>query len=198
MLLHRHRIIGAALDRRIVGDDHRLAALDPADPGDQPGAVHVALVHAEGGERADFEKRRAGIDKTRDALARQQLAARDMALARLAGAALGRGAPTGALISSTSCATRPRSSPRPCPWRSGRSLSASSRPNSPVPAPDFAEVPLGFADADDCCLSATHRVSCIVPSDLAEGPRHCCSRRLYSRHSVAEAIRGLGSSSALG
>ena len=28
VLLHRHRIIGAALDRRIVGDDHRLAAVD--------------------------------------------------------------------------------------------------------------------------------------------------------------------------
>ena len=76
MLLHRHRIIGAALDRRIVGDDHRLAAIDEADPGDQARAVHVALVHAEGGERADFEKGRAGIDEPGDALAGQQLAAR--------------------------------------------------------------------------------------------------------------------------
>ena len=59
MLLHRHRIIGAALDGGIVGDDHRLAALDPPDAADEPRAVHVALVHAEGRERADLQERRA-------------------------------------------------------------------------------------------------------------------------------------------
>ena len=36
MLLDRHRIIGAALDRRIVGDDHRLAALDRPIPAISP------------------------------------------------------------------------------------------------------------------------------------------------------------------
>ena len=34
MLLHGHRKIGAALDGRVVGDDHRLAAVDAADAGD--------------------------------------------------------------------------------------------------------------------------------------------------------------------
>ena len=91
MLLDRHRIIGAALDGRIVGDDHRLAPFDAADPRHHAGAVHVAFVHAEGGERADLEERRAGIEQPRHALARGELAARDMALARLGRAALGGG-----------------------------------------------------------------------------------------------------------
>ena len=90
MLLDRHGIIGAALDRRIIGDDHRLAPLDGANAGDDPGAMDVALVHAIGGERRDFEKGRAGIDEPRHALAREQLAARDMALARTRRAALRR------------------------------------------------------------------------------------------------------------
>ena len=54
MFLDRHRIVGAALDRGIVGDDHDFPAVDKADPGDEPGAMNVAFVHAEGGERADF------------------------------------------------------------------------------------------------------------------------------------------------
>ena len=63
MLLDRHRIIRAALDRRIVGDDHRLAAVNAADPRHQAGAVDVAFIHAEGGEAADFEKRRTRIER---------------------------------------------------------------------------------------------------------------------------------------
>ncbi len=94
MFLDRHRIIGAAFDRRIVGDDHRFAAVNESDPRDQARAVHVAFVHAVGGERADFEKGRTRIDEPRDALAREKLAARDVALARLGGAALGGRAPT--------------------------------------------------------------------------------------------------------
>ena len=90
VLLHRHRIVGAALDGRVVGDDHRLPAMDEADSGDEPGPVHVALVHAESRERADFEKGRAGIDQPGDALAGQELAAPDVALARFRRAALGR------------------------------------------------------------------------------------------------------------
>ena len=117
MLLHRHRIVGAALDRRIVGDDHRLAARDPADAGDQAGAVHVALVHAEGGERADFEERRAGIDQPRHALAREA-ACRVRDAARASAAALGRGgaarreigqrrAPAGGIVGVGMAAERP-------------------------------------------------------------------------------------------
>ena len=90
MLFDRHRIIGAALDGGIVGDDHRLAAGDAADAGDEPGAVDVAFVHAVGGERAHLQERRARIEPSGDALARHQLAAREMPLARLFPAAFGR------------------------------------------------------------------------------------------------------------
>ena len=38
VLLHRQREVGAALHRRVVGDDHALAPLDDADPGHDPGA----------------------------------------------------------------------------------------------------------------------------------------------------------------
>ena len=37
MLLDRHRVVGAALHRRVVGDDHAFLPRDPADAGDHPG-----------------------------------------------------------------------------------------------------------------------------------------------------------------
>ena len=46
VLLDRHRVVGAALDRRVVGDDHALAPAHPPDAGDDPGAGRVAVVHA--------------------------------------------------------------------------------------------------------------------------------------------------------
>ena len=42
VLLDRHRVVGAALDGRVVGDDHALAAADPADAGDDAGATGTA------------------------------------------------------------------------------------------------------------------------------------------------------------
>ena len=38
VLLDRHRVVGAALDGGVVGDDHALAPGHPADAGDHPGA----------------------------------------------------------------------------------------------------------------------------------------------------------------
>ncbi len=87
VLLHGKRIIGAALDGGIVGDDHAFAPFDAADAGDQAGGMNGVVVHAVGGERRQFEKWRARIDQRHHAVARQKLAARDMALARLGGAA---------------------------------------------------------------------------------------------------------------
>ena len=82
MLLHRHRIVGAALDGGVVGDDHALAPADAADAGDDARRRHVAAIHAVRGERRQLEKRRAGIEQQVDALARQQLAARQCAALR--------------------------------------------------------------------------------------------------------------------
>ena len=45
MLLHRHRVIGAALDGRVVADDDAFAARDAADAGDDAGGRHVAVIH---------------------------------------------------------------------------------------------------------------------------------------------------------
>ena len=44
VLLDRHRVVGAALDRRVVGDHDALAAHHPADAGDDAGARHGVVV----------------------------------------------------------------------------------------------------------------------------------------------------------
>ena len=89
MLLHRHRIIGAALDGGIVGDDDAFAPRNPPDAGDDARRMHVAAIEAVGGQRRQFEKRGAGIDQEIDALARQHLAARGVPVARGLAAAAG-------------------------------------------------------------------------------------------------------------
>ena len=75
MLLAGDAVIGAALYRRVIGDDHAGAARHHADPGDDAAARRHALVHAFAGELAEFEERRAGIKQRGDPLARQQLLA---------------------------------------------------------------------------------------------------------------------------
>ena len=80
VLLDRDRVVGAALDGRVVGDDHALAAADPADAGDDAGAGHgVAAVrvavHPGRGQRAELEERAAGVEQPVDPVADQQLAA---------------------------------------------------------------------------------------------------------------------------
>ena len=51
VLLDRDRVVRAALDGGVVGDDHARPAGDPADAGDDPGARRIAAVHPLGGER---------------------------------------------------------------------------------------------------------------------------------------------------
>ena len=82
VLLDAERVVGAALDRRVVGDDHAAPALDHADSADHAGAGRVAVVELLGGERRELEERGAGIAEQLDPLARGQLAARAMALHR--------------------------------------------------------------------------------------------------------------------
>src|SRR5262249_22612869 len=59
-----------------------------ADAGNDAGRGHVAAVHLISGERRKLEQRRVGIDEPPDALAGDELAARDMPLLRLLAAAL--------------------------------------------------------------------------------------------------------------
>ena len=88
VLLDRDRVVGAALDRGVVGDDHALAAHHPADAGDDAGARHLVVVHAVRGELRQLQERRARVEQAPHPLARQQLAARQVALARPLVAAL--------------------------------------------------------------------------------------------------------------
>ena len=89
MLLHGHRVIGAALDGGVVGDNHAFATRDATDAGHDAGGMHVAAIEAIGRQRRQFQERGAGIDQQVDALARQHLAARGMAVARGLAAAAG-------------------------------------------------------------------------------------------------------------
>ena len=82
MLLDRHRIIGAALHRGVVADDHHLPPRHAADARDHPRAGHFAVVQVARRELADLEEWRARIEQPFDAVAGQQLAARHMAFAR--------------------------------------------------------------------------------------------------------------------
>ena len=90
VLLDRDRIVRAALDGRVVRDHQEFAAVDAADAGDEARGRRVVAVHAARGERRDLEERAAGVEEGLDALARQQLAARDVLRARGLAAA-GRG-----------------------------------------------------------------------------------------------------------
>ena len=79
MLLHRHRIIGAPLDGRVIGDDDAFAPGYPAHPGDNAGGMHITPIETVGRQRRQFEKGRTWVDQEIDALARQHLAPRGMA-----------------------------------------------------------------------------------------------------------------------
>ena len=46
VLLDGHRVVGAALDRGVVGDDHAGGPLDATDAGDDPGARRLVVVQA--------------------------------------------------------------------------------------------------------------------------------------------------------
>ena len=107
VLLDRHRVVRAALDGRVVGDDDAGRALDPADAGDDAGARGVVVVQAGGGERAQLQERGARVEEPVDAFADRELAAFAMALdgaVVAAGAAAGERRPGARRRSSTRAA----------------------------------------------------------------------------------------------
>ena len=87
VLLDRHRVVGAALHRGVVGHDHAFDALHAADAGDDAGARRLVVVHAVRRHLADLEEGRARIEQVPDAVTRQQLAARGVLGARRLAAA---------------------------------------------------------------------------------------------------------------
>ena len=82
VLLDRQREIGAALHGSVVGDDDAFPARHPADAGEDAGRRDLLLVDAVGRKLGQFQIGRAGIEQCAHPLARQQLAARQVPLAR--------------------------------------------------------------------------------------------------------------------
>ncbi len=74
VLLDRDREVGAALHRRVVGDDQDLAPGYAANARDEAGRRRLVVVHLERGERRQLEERRPGIEEPIDALAHGELA----------------------------------------------------------------------------------------------------------------------------
>jgi hypothetical protein len=83
VLARRHRVVGAALDRRVVAHDDDLATADAPDACDDPGAGRLVVVHAVRRQRGELEEGRSTVEQALDALARQQLSARDVLLGSL-------------------------------------------------------------------------------------------------------------------
>ena len=57
VLLDGHRIVGAALDRRVVGDDDALAPFDAPDSGDDAGGRHIGAVKTVRRKGREFQER---------------------------------------------------------------------------------------------------------------------------------------------
>ena len=91
MFFYGQRIIGAALDGRVVGDDHAFAARHAPNPSDDPSRVGVAAIKPMRRECADLKERRTRIEQEIDAVARQELAASLVTLPGLRAATLSRG-----------------------------------------------------------------------------------------------------------
>ena len=87
VLLHGHRVVGAALDRCVVGDHNALAPLHAPDAGDDAGGRDLRAVEPVGSQGREFQERRACVDERVDPLPRQHLAALLVALVRARGAA---------------------------------------------------------------------------------------------------------------
>ncbi len=82
VLLDRQRVIGAALHRGVVGDDDAFPPRHPADAGQDAGRRDLLLIDAVGRKLGQFQIGRAGIEQCPHPVARQQLAAREVPVAR--------------------------------------------------------------------------------------------------------------------
>ena len=88
MFLHGKRVVGAAFDRRIIGDDHALHAFHCTDTGYNACGRDAIVITFPGRKLTDFEKRRTAIEQLFDALACEQLAAGKVAFLIFRSAAL--------------------------------------------------------------------------------------------------------------
>ena len=82
MFFGRQRVVGSAFDRGVIGDHHHLAAVDLADPGNDPGTRDLIVIESQGGQGRKLKERTVRVEQRGDAFARQQLAALPVLLAR--------------------------------------------------------------------------------------------------------------------
>src|SRR2546430_8174420 len=87
VLLHGERVVGAALDRRVVRDDDAHVPADTADSSDHAGGRCFIVVHAERRQRRELQERSARIEEALHPLAWQELPGFGVTLARALGAA---------------------------------------------------------------------------------------------------------------
>ena len=71
VLLYGDRIISAALNRRVIGNDHAIRVADLADSGNDAGRRHFIVVQAISGKLPDFEKRSTPVDQGSHAVSGQ-------------------------------------------------------------------------------------------------------------------------------
>ena len=74
VLLDGERVVRAALDRRVVGDDHARRPLDLSDTRDDAGTGGLVVVQPVGGKRTQLEERAPRIEQALDPLSYRQLA----------------------------------------------------------------------------------------------------------------------------
>jgi hypothetical protein len=81
VLLHRERVVGTALHRRVVRDDHARGAAHTADARDDPRPGRLVVVHPVGSERTNLQKRRPRIQQDLNALTGEQFSSSEVAIA---------------------------------------------------------------------------------------------------------------------
>ena len=82
VLFDGYRVIGATLDRGVVGQDHHLFALHHTDAGHDAGRRFLAVVHFPRCQGAKFQKGSVGVHQPVDAVPCQHLASAAMQVYR--------------------------------------------------------------------------------------------------------------------
>ena len=82
MFLDRYRIVGAAFDRRVVGQEDHLFPVHHADAGHDTGRCYLAIVHFPCCQGTQLEERGVGVHQSVDPLPGQQLASAAVQLHR--------------------------------------------------------------------------------------------------------------------
>ncbi|MNI60807.1 hypothetical protein D3C73_1160420 [compost metagenome] len=90
VLLHRHGIVSAALDRGVIGDHQDMASMDQTNARNNPGTRGIIVVHAVRSQGCNLKERAAIIEQVVDAFPRKKLSAGDMPLPGLCRTAEGR------------------------------------------------------------------------------------------------------------